>query len=148
MSSYIFCGKENVGFLGSIHPDILDKLGIKEDLFLFSIHIEKLSFDRLKSFKEFSKFPSSSRDLAFLINKEVDAFSVEKAIKGSAGEYYKQLEIFDVYEGKGVDDYKKSIALSITWQSNTKTLLDSDIDKAVEKIVNSVKKELGGELRV
>ena len=117
-------------------------------MFLFSIDIEKLSFDSLKSFKEFSKFPSSSRDLAFLINKEVDAFSLEKAIKGSAGEYYKQLEIFDVYEGKGVDDHKKSIALSITWQSKTKTLLDSDIDKAVEKIVNSVKKELGGELRV
>ena len=121
---------------------------MKEDLFLFSIDIDKLSFDSLKSFKEFSKFPSSSRDLAFLINKEVDAFSVEKAIKSSAGEYYKHLEIFDVYEGKGVDDHKKSIALSITWQSNTKTLLDSDIDKAVEKIVNSVKKELGGELRV
>ena len=148
MSSYIFCEKENIGFLGSIHPNVLDKLGVKEDLFLFSIDIEKLSFDSLKSFKEFSKFPSSSRDLAFLINKEVDAFSVEKAIKGSAGEYYKHLEIFDVYEGKGVDDHKKSIALSITWQSNTKTLLDSDIDKAVEKIVNSVKKELGGELRV
>ena len=148
MSCNLFCGKENVGFLGSIHPDILDKLGVKEDLFFFSIDIEKLSFDSLKSFKEFSKFPSSSRDLAFLINKEVDAFSLEKAIKSSAGEYYKHLEIFDVYEGKGVDDHKKSIALSITWQSNTKTLLDSDIDKAVEKIVNSVKKELGGELRV
>ena len=148
MSSYIFCKKENVGFLGSIHPDILDKLGVKEDLFLFSIDIEKLSFDRLKSFKEFSKFPSSSRDLAFLINKEIDSFSVESVIKSSAGEYYKHLEIFDVYEGKGVDDLKKSIALSITWQSNTKTLLDSDIDKAVEKIVNSVKRELGGDLRV
>ena len=148
MSSYIFCKKENVGFLGSIHPDILDKLGVKEDLFLFSINIEKISFDRLKSFKEFSKFPSSSRDLAFLINKEIDSFSVESVIKSSAGEYYKHLEIFDVYEGKGVDDLKKSIALSITWQSNTKTLLDSDIDKAVEKIVNSVKRELGGDLRV
>ena len=148
MSSYIFCKKENVGFLGSIHPDILDKLGVKEDLFLFSIDIEKLSFDRLKSFKEFSKFPSSSRDLAFLINKEIDSFSLESVIKSSAGEYYKHLEIFDVYEGKGVDDLKKSMAISITWQSNKKTLLDSDIDKAVEKIVNSVKRELGGELRI
>ena len=148
MSSYIFCKKENIGFLGSIHPDILDKLGVKEDLFLFSINIEKISFDRLKSFKEFSKFPSSSRDLAFLINKEIDSFSLESVIKSSAGEYYKHLEIFDVYEGKGVDDLKKSMAISITWQSNKKTLLDSDIDKAVEKIVNSVKRELGGELRI
>ena len=148
MSTYIFCKKENIGFLGSIHPNILDKLGIKEDLFLFSIDIEKLSFDRLKSFKEFSKFPSSSRDLAFLINKEIDSFSLESVIKSSAGEYYKHLEIFDVYEGKGVDDLKKSMAISITWQSNKKTLLDSDIDKAVEKIVNSVRRELGGELRI
>ena len=148
MSSKIYFKKNDIGFLGSIHPDILDKLGVREDLFLFSIDTEKLTFERLNSFKEYSKFPSSSRDLAFLINKEIDAFSVKKVIKGSAGEYYKHIEIFDVYEGKGVDDRKKSIALSITWQSNTKTLQDSDIDEAVEKIVNSVKKELDGELRV
>ena len=59
----------------------------------------------------------------------------------------KDLELFDVYEGKGIDDNKKSIAISLTWQSSKGTLLDSDIDKVVEKIVNSVKKELDGHLR-
>ena len=52
-----------------------------------------------------------------------------------------------MYEGKGIDDNKKSIAISLTWQSSKGTLLDSDIDMVVEKIVNSVKKELDGDLR-
>ena len=59
----------------------------------------------------------------------------------------KDLELFDVYEGKGIDDNKKSIAISLTWQSSKGPLLDSDIDKVVEKIVNSVNQHLGGNLR-
>lgn len=59
----------------------------------------------------------------------------------------KDLELFDVYEGKGIDDNKKSMTISLTWQSSKGTLLDSDIDKVVKKIVNSVKKELDGDLR-
>ena len=55
--------------------------------------------------------------------------------------------MFDVYEGKGIENNKKSLAFSLVWQSSKGTLLDSDIDKIVEKIVNSVKKELGGDLR-
>ena len=57
------------------------------------------------------------------------------------------MELFDVYEGKGIDENKKSLAISLTWQSSKGTLLDADIDKVVEKIVNSVEKELDGELR-
>ena len=63
------------------------------------------------------------------------------------GKDLKDLDLFDVYEGKGIDSSKKSIAISLTWQSSKGTLLDSDIDKIVEKIVNSVKKELDGDLR-
>ena len=74
--------------------------------------------------------------------------SIENIIKSSAGKFFKDIEIFDVYEGKGIDDNKKSIAISVSWQSMEQTLQDSDIDAAVERIVNSVKKELDGELRI
>ena len=62
--------------------------------------------------------------------------------------FLRDIEIFDVYEGKGIEEEKKSIAISVSWQSIKQTLKDADIDSAVERIVNSMKKELGGELRI
>ena len=100
------------------------------------------------SYKEFSKFPSSSRDLSFIVNKSIASSSIENVIKSAAGKFFKDIEIFDVYEGKGIEEEKKSIAISVSWQSTKQTLKDYDIDSAVERIVNSMKKELGGELRV
>ena len=147
MSSAISFEKKTIGFLGSIHPVVLNKVGVKDDLFIFSFELDKLIFESSKSFEEYSKFPSSARDLAFVFDKEVNADEIKEVIQNSAGEFYKDLEIFDIYEGERIDAGKKSIALSISWQSSSKTLLDSDIDNAVEKIVNSIKKELDGTLR-
>lgn len=147
MSSAISFEKKTIGFLGSIHPVVLNKVGVKEDLFIFSFELDKLIFESSKSFEEYSKFPSSARDLAFVFDKEVNADEIKEVIQNSAGEFYKDLEIFDIYEGERIDAGKKSIALSISWQSSSKTLLDGDIDTAVEKIVNSIKKELDGTLR-
>lgn len=147
MSSAISFEKKTIGFLGSIHPVVLNKVGVKDDLFIFSFELDKLIFESSKSFEEYSKFPSSTRDLAFVFDKEVNADEIKEVIQNSAGEFYKDLEIFDIYEGERIDAGKKSIALSISWQSSSKTLLDGDIDTAVEKIVNSIKKELDGTLR-
>ena len=147
MSSAISFEKKTIGFLGSIHPVVLNKVGVKDDLFIFSFELDKLIFESSKSFEEYSKFPSSARDLAFVFDKKVNADEIKEVIQNSAGEFYKDLEIFDIYEGERIDAGKKSIALSISWQSSSKTLLDGDIDTAVEKIVNSIKKELDGTLR-
>ena len=147
MSSAISFEKKTIGFLGSIHPVVLNKVGVKDDLFIFSFELDKLIFESSKSFEEYSKFPSSARDLAFVFDREVNADEIKEVIQNSAGEFYKDLEIFDIYEGERIDAGKKSIALSISWQSSSKTLLDGDIDTAVEKIVNSIKKELDGTLR-
>ena len=86
--------------------------------------------------------------MSFIVNKSVHSSSFENVIKSAAGKFFKDIEIFDVYEGKGIEEKKKSIAISVSWQSTKQTLKDADIDSAVERIVNSMKKELGGELRV
>ena len=99
-------------------------------------------------YKEFSKYPSSSRDLSFIVNKSIASSSIENVIKSAAGKYFRDIQIFDDYEGKGIEKEKKSIAISVSWQSTKQTLKDADIDFAVERIVESMKRELGGELRV
>ena len=148
MSSNIKHKNKVIGFIGSLHPSHLDSLGLKKDLFIFSLEIENLSFESTKTYKQFSKYPTSSRDLAFIVNKTVNAGDIEEVIKSNAGESFKEIQIFDVYEGQGIDEDKKSLAISVTWQSLNDTLKDSDIDDAVTKIVNSVKNQLDGELRV
>ena len=81
------------------------------------------------------------------MHKDITSDVLSALIVDKGGKYLKDVELFDVYEGKGIDNNKKSIAISLTWQSSKGTLLDSDIDKVVAKIVNSVKKELDGDLR-
>ena len=148
MSSLIKINNKIIGFMGSLQPTYLDRLGLNEDIYIFSLDLEGLQKKVSSSYKEFSKFPSSSRDLSFIVNKSIASSSIENVIKSAAGKFFKDIEIFDVYEGKGIEEEKKSIAISVSWQSTKQTLKDSDIDSAVERIVNSMKKELGGELRV
>ena len=148
MSSLIKINNKIIGFMGSLQPTYLDRLGLNEDIYIFSLDLEGLQKNVYSSYKEFSKFPSSSRDLSFIVNKSIASSSIESVIKSAAGKFFKDIEIFDVYEGKGIEEEKKSIAISVSWQSTKQTLKDYDIDSAVERIVNSMKKELGGELRV
>ena len=148
MSSLIKINNKIIGFMGSLQPTYLDRLGLNEDIYIFSLDLEGLQKNASSSYKEFSKFPSSSRDLSFIVNKSIASSSIENVIKSAAGKFFKDIEIFDVYEGKGIEEEKKSIAISVSWQSTKQTLKDYDIDSAVERIVNSMKKELGGELRV
>ena len=148
MSSLIKINNKIIGFMGSLQPTYLDRLGLNEDIYIFSLDLEGLQKNVSSSYKEFSKFPSSSRDLSFIVNKSISSSSIENVIKSAAGKFFKDIEIFDVYEGKGIEEEKKSIAISVSWQSTKQTLKDYDIDSAVERIVNSMKKELGGELRV
>ena len=148
MSSLIKINNKIIGFMGSLQPTYLDRLGLSEDIYIFSLEMSGLQKNVSSSYKEFSKFPSSSRDLSFIVNKSIASSSIENVIKSAAGKFFKDIEIFDVYEGKGIEEEKKSIAISVSWQSTKQTLKDYDIDSAVERIVNSMKKELGGELRV
>ena len=147
IASTIYKGSEEIGQLGALSPNIIGKIGLKEDVFLFSLDIDPLKIKSLQKFTKFSKFPSVQRDLSFVVDKDITSHELSILIKSKGGEDLNSLDLFDVYEGKGIENNKKSLAISLTWQSSKGTLLDSDIDKVVGKIVNSVKKELDGDLR-
>ncbi len=98
-------------------------------------------------YKEISKFPSVKKDIALVVDKEVDSLSLAKAIKKACGSNLKDVEVFDVYEGAGVDRGKKSLAYSLTFSSQDKTLTDEEINPLLEKIVELTGKEFGAILR-
>lgn len=99
------------------------------------------------SYKEISKFPAVKRDLALLIDKAVTFAQIERLVLSADKKLIKAVELFDVYEGKNLPAGKKSYAISITIQDETKTLNDKAIDAIMQKVINSVKKQLGAELR-
>ena len=98
-------------------------------------------------YKEISKFPSIKKDIALVIDKSIQAEDVAKIIKKASGSNLSNIEIFDVYEGIGIEDGKKSIAYSLTFEAVDRTLTDEEINPLLQKIVDMTGKEFGAILR-
>lgn len=98
-------------------------------------------------YKEISKFPNVKKDIALVVDKKIEALELAKVIKKACGNNLKDIEVFDVYVGKGIDEDKKSLAYSLTFNSNDKTLTDEEINPLLDKIVEQASKEFGAKLR-
>lgn len=99
------------------------------------------------SFREISKFPAVSRDLALLLDRNIEFEEIERVAYQSEKKYLKSVELFDVYEGKNLSAGKKSYAVNFILQDESKTLNDKQIDAIMTKIIANLKKELKAELR-
>lgn len=98
-------------------------------------------------YKEISKFPTVKKDIALVVDKKVESFELAKAIKKVSGNNLKEIKVFDVYEGKGIEVGKKSLAYSLTFSSSDKTLTDEEINPILDKIAMMASKEFSAELR-
>ena len=98
-------------------------------------------------YKEVSKFPSVKKDLAVVVDKNVTSAEIAMTIKKAAGSALSNIEVFDVYTGKGIEENKKSIAYSLTFEKMDRTLTDEEINECLEKIIDMVSKKIGAELR-
>ena len=102
---------------------------------------------RAKPVLELSAFQPVSRDFAFIVDRSVKAGDIVRAAQGVDKKLITDVTLFDVYEGKGIEDGKKSIAIAVTIQPREKTMTDQEIDAAGAKIVAEVAKKTGGVLR-
>lgn len=118
-------------------------------MFVCEINIDKLQEIKTgkPKYKEISKFPNVKKDIALVVDKKIESLELAKTIKKACGNNLKEIEVFDVYEGKGIEDDKKSLAYSLAFNSNDKTLTDEEINPLLDKIVEMTKKEFGAELR-
>lgn len=99
------------------------------------------------SYKEISKFPAVKRDLALLLDKNVQFAEIEKIAYETEKKLLKEVELFDVYEGKNLEAGKKSYAVSFLLQDESQTLNDKMIDKIMSKLVKNLEDKLGAKLR-
>jgi len=114
---------------------------------VFALNLEALKEKSKIQYKNFSRYPISQRDLAFVVENRISNTQILKLIKAKAGQELVEIRTFDVYQGENVPKGKKSVAFNLKWQSRSKTLIDEDVDEAVKKIVNSLSKEIKAELR-
>lgn len=146
-SAIIIRDGEKVGYIGALHPELAKTLGIDVPVYLFELSLNKMKRGKLPQFKELSRFPEVSRDLAILVDKSLIAEKCMATIKTAAGEYLTNIQLFDVYQGKGIDDNQKSIAVSLTWQHPERTLTDDEVNTFLQTIMVVLEEQFNATLR-
>lgn len=144
-------GANVIGYFGEIHPALLDEMKVSVPVVGFEVFIENIPEPKKKGTSlplvELSPFQPISRDFAFLSDANVDADSFVKAIKSVDRVLISNVEIFDIYAGKGIEPGKKSVAISVAIQPKTATLTDAEIEGLSKKIIDTVTQKTGAQLR-
>ncbi len=152
-SGTIQIGPQNIlGHFGELHPRALEALKAEGPLAGFEVILEKIpepkaKATRAKAMLELSPFQPVTRDFAFVVERSVKAADIVRAAQNVDRKLIANITVFDVYEGKGIDPGKKSIAIAVTIQPREKTMTDAEIDALGSRIVAEVGKRTGGVLR-
>jgi phenylalanyl-tRNA synthetase beta chain len=152
-SGTIQIGPQNVlGYFGELHPRTLEALGAEGPMVAFEIVLDRIPEakqkpTRAKPALDLSPFQPVSRDFAFVVDRAVRAGDIVRAAQGAERKLITAVMVFDLYEGKGIDEAKKSVAITVTIQPREKTMTDQEIEAVGAKIVAEVSKKTGGVLR-
>lgn len=136
-----------VGFLGALHPIALSTLGLSSAVYVAEIDLKSVLNSELPQFSDISKFPEVRRDLAVVVDKNVASAQLMENVRGVAGSYLTDLRLFDVYEGKGIDPKRKSLAFGLTFRDQSRTLSDSDVNNIMDQVIDLLEKNYKAELR-
>ncbi|MGB9749694.1 MAG: phenylalanine--tRNA ligase subunit beta [Caldisericia bacterium] len=145
----IIISNDEVGEIGEINPKILSELSIEQKFYALRLNFEKLLNIAIikKYYKEIPKYPSLTFDISMIVDKNIKTNDILKIIKEEGGEILYKVMLFDVYEDEKIGLDKKSLAFNLIFNSNEKTLKDSDTIPIIERIEKRIEKELKGLLR-
>lgn len=137
------------GVFGEIHPDVAEEFAGPKRTYIGMINVEPLIREANMSvqYKPLPKFPSLKRDIAILLNEDIMAQDIKHIIEEKGGKILEQIELFDVYKGKQVPEGMKSMAYSLIFRAEDKTLTDEEANKAIDKIIYGLKDSFNAKLR-
>jgi len=138
---------KRIGYLGEVHPQILNYFDIRQPVIVCELDLEAIKQIRVPHFEPFSRLPSVRRDLAIVIDDAISVEMITTLIKRQAGSQLKDVLIFDVYQGKNIEVGKKSIALGLTFQDPSRTLVDEEINAIIHGVVIALEREMNATLR-
>jgi phenylalanyl-tRNA synthetase beta chain len=140
-------GEQTVGYLGVLHPTLQSELDFDLPVVVAELDLALLSAASIPAFTPVSRFPATRRDVAVIVDKSVAAGDLLANVRANAGAYLQDLTLFDVYEGKGIDPARKSVALGLTFQEQSRTLDDNEINRCIQQVLDSLKENYNAELR-
>jgi phenylalanyl-tRNA synthetase beta chain len=136
-----------VGWLGEVHPSMLRTLDLSTSAYVFELDIDLALKSNILKLKEISKFPSIRRDIAVVLDEHVTFADIQENVSVSASGLLRDLRIFDVYRGQGIDSGRKSVALGLILQDYSRTLTDDDADAVVAAVVERLRQKLNATIR-
>ena len=149
-SARVLIDNEEVGFIGELHPEILERLRISERINLFEINldrIERVSRDITRKFKTLTRYPTVRRDIALVLDEDVDVGEIVEEIRKVESNLIDDITVFDVFKGGTVEKGKKSVAFSVNLRAPDKTLTDEEVNQFQAKALDRVRLVFGAELR-
>jgi len=148
-SAEIKIGGEEIGFLGDVSKDVLNKIKIKGEVALFDIDFEKLQklVSEEHEYQPISHHPSAVRDIAVLVPHDVKVVDVLNKINTIGGKLIRDIDLFDIYQGEEISQGKKNLAFHIIYQAEDRTLKSAEIDAIQKKIIKTLEKDPGWEIR-
>ncbi|QIB64645.1 phenylalanine--tRNA ligase subunit beta [Kineobactrum salinum] len=136
-----------VGVIGALHPSVLTALDLAAPVLACELDLAAVLEGELPHFAELSRFPEVRRDLAVVVDESVAAAALMDDVRAAAGAYLRELRLFDVYQGKGIDPKRKSLAFGLTFRDQSRTLSDDMVNDAMEQVIDSLGKNYNAELR-
>jgi phenylalanyl-tRNA synthetase beta chain len=149
-SGVLRLGPTVLGYFGELHPELLDAFGVRGPVAAFEAMIEAVPLPRggrARPLLRLPVFQPVDRDFAFVVDRDVPAEMLLRAARGVDRKLVSDIRLFDVYEGKGLPEGKKSLAIAVTLQPQDATLTDAEIDAFSRRLVAAVEKATGGTLR-
>ena len=146
-SAAILVDGHAVGRMGTIPPTVGKLLGLPASTVVAEMEQSAVTALAMPEYEDISKFPETRRDLALVVDKGVASGDVMTLIRDTAGGLLTKLDLFDVYEGAGLAEGKKSLAIGLTFQGQSRTLDETEVSGAVDQVLDSLREKLGIELR-
>ncbi len=140
-------GGNTIGVIGRLHPRIQKALSIDHPVYLFELELKAISEAEIVQFERPSKFPEIRRDIAVIVDEKVSGADLTNNVRKSADSIVREVTIFDVYTGKGIDSGRKSIAIGLILQHPSRTLVDQEVDDIVRTIVTGLERDFSAKLR-
>lgn len=146
-SAELIQGEKVLGYFGALHPKLLMELDLMGPVYLFELSLSKMTQSKLPCFEPFSKFPLVRRDISFWIEETFSAQAILEQVKKEAGDWLNDAYLFDVYHDKEKEQGKRSLALALLWQHPSRTLVDTEVDDLLKKVIQSLQQRFTIQLR-
>jgi len=136
-----------IGYLGTVHPLAAQQLDIPAHTVFAEMDLKAVRQGSVPSYEDISRFPETRRDIAVVVQRELEVGGLLSAVRDVAGSALADLKLFDIYTGSGVGDDQKSVALGLTFRDRSRTLDDEEVSTIVNQVVDFLKEKFNAELR-